>query len=135
MRPLRFSLFWLLLGWAGVGTVIYLSLTSTPIDTTLVHGDKLGHLLAYGVLMGWFVQLYQRRGWLVLHALFLVLMGVALEFLQGMTGRWFEYADMAANSIGVLLGAATAMTPWRDILLRLERTLAGKGAMSPVCSR
>jgi hypothetical protein len=52
-------------------------------------------------------------------------MGVALEFLQGMTGRWFEYADMAANSIGVLLGAATAMTPWRDILLRLERTLAG----------
>jgi VanZ family protein len=125
MRPLRFSLFWLLLGWAGVGTVIYLSLTSTPIDTTLVHGDKLGHLLAYGVLMGWFVQLYQRRGWLVLHALFLVLMGVALEFLQGMTGRWFEYADMAANSIGVLLGAATAMTPWRDILLRLERTLAG----------
>lgn len=125
MHPFRFSAFWLLLGWAGVGAVIYLSLTSTPIRTTLLYGDKLGHLLAYGALMGWFVQLYQRRAWLVLHAIFLVLMGVSLEFLQGMTGRWFEYADMGANGLGVLLGAATAMTPWRDLLLRLERALAG----------
>ncbi|HEX9803832.1 MAG TPA: VanZ family protein [Gammaproteobacteria bacterium] len=125
MRPFRFSRFWLLLGWAGVGAVIYLSLTSTPIRTTLLYGDKLGHLLAYGVLMGWFVQLYQRRAWLVLHAIFLLLLGVSLEFLQGMTGRWFEYADMGANGLGVLLGAATAMTPWRDLLLRLERALAG----------
>ena len=123
MRPFRFSLFWFLLGWVGVIAVVYLSLTSTPIRTALIYGDKLGHLLAYAVLMSWFVQLFQRRGWLLLHAVFLILMGVSLEFLQGLYGRYFEYADMAANTIGVFLGSLTALTPWRDLLLRLERRL------------
>lgn len=122
MRPFRYSLFWFLLGWMGVGIVVYLSLTSTPVRTTLVYGDKLGHLLAYALLMGWFVQIYQRRGWLVAHALFLLVMGVSIEFLQELNGRYFEYADMAANGIGVLLGAMMALTPWRDLLLRLERS-------------
>ncbi len=128
MRPFRFARFWLLLGWVGVGVVVFLSLTSTPIRTTLVYGDKLGHLLAYAVLMGWFVQLYQRRAWLLLHALFLALLGVSLEFLQELYGRHFEYADMAADALGVLLGAASALTPWQDALLRLERRL---GPSSP----
>lgn len=121
MRPFRYSPFWFLLGWLGVGLVVYLSLTSTPIRTTLLYGDKLGHLLAYALLMGWFVQIYQRRGWLVAHALFLLLLGVSIEFLQELNGRYFEYADMAANGLGVLLGALTVLTPWRDLLLRLER--------------
>jgi len=34
-----------------------------------------------------------------------ILMGIALEFLQGMTGtRSFEVFDMVANSVGVALG-------------------------------
>jgi VanZ family protein len=121
MRPFHHPLFWLILGWFGVGGMIYLSLTSTPIKVTLLYGDKLGHMLAYTLLMGWFVQLYQRRGWLFAHALFLMLLGGSLEFLQDLNGRYFEYADMAANGVGVLLGMATALMPWRDVLLRLER--------------
>ncbi len=123
MRPFRFSLFWFLLGWVGVIAVVYLSLTSTPIRTALIYGDKLGHLLAYMVLMAWFVQLFQWRTWLLLHAGFLILMGISLEFLQDMNGRYFEYADMAADALGVLFGALTALTPWRDLLLRMERRL------------
>lgn len=124
MRPFRYSFFWLLIGWVGVGLIVYLSLTSTPIRTTLAYGDKLGHLIAYALLMAWFVQIYQKRAWLMLHAVLLVLMGASLEFLQEMHGRYFEYADMAANAIGVLLGSLVVMTPWRDILLRMERRLA-----------
>ena len=125
MRPFRFSLLWLLFGWLGVGIVVYLSLTSTPIRTSLLYGDKLGHLLAYAVLMAWFVQIYQSRIWLVLHAILLMLMGVSLEFLQDLSGRYFEYADMAANGLGVALGSLSVLTPWRDMLLRLERAMAG----------
>ncbi len=125
MRPFRYSLFWLLLGWVGVGMVVYLSLTSTPIRTSLIYGDKLGHLIAYALLMAWFVQLFQRRFWLLFHASLLVVMGVSLEFLQELYGRYFEFADMAADLAGILLGALTAWTPWCDVLLRLERRVAG----------
>jgi VanZ family protein len=121
MRPFRYSPLWLSLGWLGIGMVIYLSLTSAPVAIPMTFGDKLGHLLAYGVLMGWFVQLYQRRAWLLGHAVLLLLLGITLEFLQELNGRYFEYADMLANGLGILLGAATMLTPWRDALQRLER--------------
>ncbi|MCW8918813.1 MAG: VanZ family protein [Gammaproteobacteria bacterium] len=128
MRPLRYFHLWLVLGWLAVATVVLLSLISQPPEVPLRYGDKWGHLLAYGVLMGWFVQLYQRRGMLLLHALFFVVLGVALEFLQGYTGRYFEYADMAANTGGVALGLALAFTPWQSLLLRWESRLAGSVA-------
>jgi VanZ family protein len=121
VRSLRYPALWLALGWLVVAAVIYLSLTSHPITVPLRYGDKWGHLLAYGVLMGWFVQLYQRRGVLLLHALLFIAMGVALEFLQGYTGRYFEYADMAANTTGVLLGLSLSRTRWQSLLWSGER--------------
>ncbi len=122
MRPLRYYKLWLLVGWLAVLAVVYLSLTSQPlVEIPVRFGDKWGHLLAYGILMGWFVQLYQSRGMLVLHALLLILLGVALEFLQGYSGRYFEYADMVANSCGVMAGLLLLLTPWHSLLLRWER--------------
>ena len=126
MRPLRYFPLWLALGWLTVAAVIYLSLTSHPITVPLRYGDKWGHLLAYGVLMGWFVQLYQRWGVLLLHALLFMAMGVGLEFLQGYTGRYFEYADMAANTTGVVLGLSLSRTRWQSLLLRAESRLVGR---------
>lgn len=126
MRPLRYFRLWLALGWLAVAVVVALSLTSHPINVPSRYGDKWGHLLAYGVLMGWFVQLYQRRGVLLLHALFFVVLGVALEFLQGYTGRYFEYADMVANTTGVVLGLSLSYTRGQSLLLRGESRLAGR---------
>jgi VanZ family protein len=123
VRSLRYFTLWLALGWLAVVVVVYLSLTSHPVTVPLRYGDKLGHLLAYGVLMAWFVQLYQRRGVLLLHALLFIVTGVVLEFLQGYTGRYFEYADMAANTAGVVLGLIVSFTPWQSLLLRGERFL------------
>jgi hypothetical protein len=36
-------------------------------------------------------------------------MGVAIEFIQPLTGRNFELADMAADALGVALGWAAAL--------------------------
>ena len=124
MRPLRYYRFWLALGWSAVLLVVFLSLTSTPVAVVdVLYGDKVGHFLAYGLLMGGFVQLYQSRILLMLHAILLIATGVVLEFLQGYTGRHFEYADMAANTAGVLLGLLLLLTPWHSLLLRWERKL------------
>jgi hypothetical protein len=35
-------------------------------------------------------------------------------------GRQLDRADALANAFGVLLGLATAFTPWRDALLRMD---------------
>ena len=128
MRPLRYHRWWLAVGWLLIAATIYLSLTAKPpVELAFDYGDKWGHFLVYGVLMGWFVQLYQSRTMLTSYALFLVLLGVVLEFLQGYSGRYFEVADMVANTLGVLFGLLLLFTPLRTLLQRLEERLPSGG--------
>ena len=47
-------------GWAWVAAIVWLSLTPSPPQLDVVHSDKLGHYMAYGLLMFWFCQLYPR---------------------------------------------------------------------------
>jgi len=95
------------LGWGWVGAIVWLSLTpAAPRVIDFAAGDKLGHLLAYGLLMFWFAQLYLTR---VFYAAGFIAMGIALEFAQGWLGyRAFELVDMAANALGVAAGWAAA---------------------------
>jgi len=97
--------FWLVVGWALVLLVIYLSLTPTPIEVPLAQGDKLSHVLAYLVLMSWFANIYQSSIRRIEFALGFIVLGVGLEFVQRWTGyRSFEVADMAAGTVGVTIG-------------------------------
>jgi VanZ family protein len=92
-------------GWAYAAAIVFLSLTPSPPDPGFDYGDKVAHLLAYGLLMLWFCFLYRYRYTRLAYAIGWVAMGVALEFAQGATAyRSFEVTDMAANSLGVLLG-------------------------------
>ncbi len=115
-------LLWRLLGWALVLTVVYLSLTPKPPPTVMTFGDKVGHLAAYASLMAWWLQIHRRPERL---ALLFVLMGLALEILQSLSGfRTGDIFDMAANTVGVGLGWLSArLLP--DWLARLDRLLAG----------
>ena len=120
-RELRYFRWWLALGWLIVLAVIFLSLiSSVPVNIPVQFSDKLGHFIAYAVLMGWFVQLFQSRGILIIHAVLLIGMGVGLEFAQEYHSRHLEYADMVANTIGVLFGLLLFFTPLRTLLLRFE---------------
>ena len=60
------------------------------------------------------------KGGLAVAAIGLVSMGVLLEFVQGAatTYRMADPADALANALGVALGLSTALSPWRDALLR-----------------
>ena len=105
LRPL-----WLALGWGWVATIVWLSLTPSPPTIDIEQGDKLGHLLGYGVLMFWFGQLYPTTGPRLAYAIGFALLGVALEFVQGALGyRSYEPFDMVANALGVALGWAAAL--------------------------
>ena len=96
---------WLAGGWLLVVTIIYLSLATVPVETGIEGGDKLGHLLAYGVLMAWWAQLYADPSQRWRLAVSFVALGITMEFAQGLTpNRYPELLDVVANTSGVLLG-------------------------------
>ena len=91
-------------------------LPSVPVS------DKFEHFAAYAALSAGAVQLFARRSSWGFVCILLVLMGIGLEHLQAQMalGRQLDRADAVANALGVLSGLATAFTPWRDALLRLD---------------
>ncbi|CAK0758681.1 membrane hypothetical protein [Gammaproteobacteria bacterium] len=114
---------WLAVGAILLTTVWWLSLTPHPISLDLTYGDKWGHLVAYTTLMLWAAWLWPHRRWL--SGISLCVMGVVLEVLQAMTGyRFFEFTDMAANAMGVILGWILVYTPMSRGLLTLDTVLA-----------
>jgi len=113
---------WLTLGWLWVAAVFFISLIPLPPQPFILYGvDKLQHALAYSLLMLWFCQVYVVLGTRIRLLLMLVTMGVIIEILQGMSGyRSFEYADMLANLIGVLIGWGLMRTRMGRIFTTLE---------------
>jgi VanZ family protein len=124
---LRLRFLWLSIGYALVALVVYLSLTSSPVDldVSLPYEDKVFHALAYFTLMAWFSQIYHTRFQRNLVALAFVVMGISLEFIQSFDpDRYFEFADMIANATGVALGFSIALTGAKNILLTIEKVLS-----------
>jgi VanZ family protein len=107
----------LIVGWAMVAGIVALTLLPPPPGLELGEKDKLAHLLAYGVMMFWFGQLYAKRQTRMLYAAGFVAMGVGLEHIQGLLGyRTYDVLDMYANSLGVVLGWAMATLFHRAIV-------------------
>ena len=85
-------------------------------------GDKLEHFGGYALLAAAAVQLFAGKRALRNAALGLVALGIALEIAQGAftTTRQMDVVDAIANTCGVAGGMAIALTPLRDLLLRLR---------------
>ena len=116
--------FWRAIGFALIAGVIWQSLTPHPLDIDVPQGDKVGHFLAYGVLMFWFAQLSWAHRERIRYAAGFVALGIALEFAQRLTGyRVFEIADMAANAVGVLFGWFASPPRGPDLICLVERML------------
>jgi VanZ family protein len=122
MRPLRHLRLYIALGLLSLAALTWLSLSPAPPQgPDLPYGDKGGHLLAYGLLMAWWGQLAERPPWRWGLALGLIVFGGAIEILQGLGGvRQAEWADAAANALGVLLGAMLTQGRGGAMLARWE---------------
>jgi VanZ family protein len=120
---LKYKLFWLFMGYAIIALVVYLSLTSKPIDLYMgfKNQDKLYHATAYFALMFWFSQIYHRNVQRAQLIVAFVFMGILMEFLQGLTPhRDPDIADAMANTAGVLLAYVATRWRLRFMLARLE---------------
>ena len=120
----KFRRLWQLVGILLVASIVTLSLMHKPpaVLPPIKFGDKFGHMIAYLVLMGWYVQLFHVRiqRWILM--LTFIGMGVGIEFLQGLGGvRYFEWADALANTTGVVLAYLLANTGFQYWLYRFEK--------------
>lgn len=116
-RPLRHI--WL---WRGIGRVLIalsllIALLPAPhVIGSVAFGDKIGHALAFALLMLWYAQLYagrERR----LCAAGLVLFGALIEVLQTLVPyRSGDLWDLLADTLGVGLGYLLARTRLADVL-------------------
>ncbi len=124
VTDLRWRRHWAALGFGFVGLVIYLSLTSSPPDLHMGFSLDFGHVIAYFWLMMWFAQLYRDWRTRIRLALAFFVMGVTLEYLQGLGGyRHFDYFDMARNLGGLVCALALATTPLQNVLRAIESRL------------
>ena len=120
VRPQR----WLGAWWAMVLAVIVGSMLPALLLPDLPAGsDKVEHLLGYAILSAMAVQLFATWRALLVAAIGLVLLGVGIEVAQDAltTTREMDAWDALANTCGVVIGMATALTPLRDALLRMDR--------------
>jgi VanZ family protein len=126
LKPFRRPWLWVGLWVIVIAAVVIGSLVPAHDLPKVPAGfDKLEHFGAYALLAAGAVQLFVRRLSWAFVCVMLVLMGIGIEYLQGQMGlgRMLDRQDALANTIGVLIGLATAFTPWRDALLRLDRRL------------
>ena len=94
---------WRIGGWLGVALTLAVSLGPPALDEGTGHADKLAHLVGYAVLMFWWTQLVVERRWKL--AVAVVLFGISIELLQGLTpARQPDLLDALANAGGVLAG-------------------------------
>ena len=82
--------------------------------------DKWQHALAYFLLAGSAVQLWQGRRALLTLGIGLLLMGIAVELAQAAMSaqRQADAADVLANLAGLLAGLALAATRLGNVLVR-----------------
>jgi VanZ family protein len=92
--------------------------------------DKIEHFSAYFVLAAIPVLGFEAgRG--VFAALSMIVLGALLDVAQKfIPGRSFEYADIAANSVGVIMGLGIARIT-RSRLAAFWRRISGRGSSHP----
>lgn len=119
--------------WFGVGVLIALAVAVVCLmpgrklpDVRV--SDKMEHLLAFAMLAFWFGSILVRRDFFWL-AVALIAFGGLIELAQGAMrfGREADIKDLLADSIGVVLGLALALTPLGRWARWLESRLGGSG--------
>jgi VanZ family protein len=122
MKPLRRRRAWLALWLCAVGAVIVVCLLPGPDLPELPVSDKFEHALAFALLAGSAVQLFERGRPLLTIAVGLVALGAGIELAQGFltTTRAMEAADVLADAVGVVAGSLVAFTPLRNVLLHIS---------------
>jgi len=86
--------------------IVILSLINITQTIAISSSDKVQHAIAYFTLsFFWLLALKDFKVKKVIILIACIALGIVLECIQGLTPhRFFEYLDMLANTVGVILG-------------------------------
>lgn len=96
IRMILFSIGLVLLGFA---TYLLLTPSVGKTPSLFPHMDKVLHFLIHFGFGSWFAQLTSRKK----SGCSIALWGVAIEMIQPYTGRSFDWFDLLANNMGLLI--------------------------------
>jgi len=104
---LKLPQLWWLIGWALVLFILYSTLAPSDYVPNLHVWDKLEHAGAFFGLTLWFGGLIRRRRYVLL-AVWMLLLGIAIELAQGYMGlgRDMDIRDVYADATGVAIAFA-----------------------------
>src|SRR4029079_4255438 len=94
--------------WPVLALVIWGELTRLAPEVRWHFNDKLVHFLSYFLLGAMAAAALKHRRPVVLAVLGLILLGGALEIVQGWVGRDRSFLDEVANTAGAVTGALLA---------------------------
>ena len=122
LKPLRHPWPWVALWCLAIAAVVVFSLMPPPPMPDFDNSDKWSHFIAYFALAASAVQLFRNWPALLGAGLGLVLLGIGVEHAQGSltVARMADAQDALANTLGVIAGLATRLTPLHDLLLRID---------------
>lgn len=81
-------------------------------------------MLAYLTQTLWYLQLYRKHSKRVLIGLAFIAMGLVIEYIQSFHPmRYFDIADMLANTLGVVTAYLLSYTPVGRFLFWCEQCL------------
>lgn len=121
---LRYQKQWIQLGIAGLVALAVIALWPYKLDAAPLGTDKLLHISAYVVIASWFFQIFHENRRRLFIFLLLICYGIAIESAQHFAPmRSASVGDLAANTIGLLIGWALCQTPFQFTLQRFERHL------------
>lgn len=123
-KPVR--AFFLIVALTGIALIFVESLT--PSRPERIELDKIIHFTGYGAL-ALTLSLALRFPTLLISLPLVGLGGVAIEFLQKLTGRSYDTNDMLANALGLVAGFALGITArwlWQMISKEMAGAFAGK---------
>jgi apolipoprotein N-acyltransferase len=121
LRDLRRRRIWVGIGIASLVLLVFLSFAMPPEGIRFVRSGSLWHFPAYLAVMFWFGALFAGRGTHHRVAVLLIVLQVALECVQEVTGMGgLELRDMAAGAAGVAAGWGLAGTRVGEVLVWVE---------------
>ena len=129
MRELRWRWFWLASGTALMLLVTWLCLRpSAGTEQWFPHADKVQHAAAFLGLAVLLLALVERRHYAAVCVALLVF-GGAIEVAQYLMpyGRSAEWADLAADGLGIVLAGLVSLAIQESWLQRIERWLGARG--------
>lgn len=123
MLALRYPWLWRILGWILIAGVIFGSVAPGSWVRGVPGPDEFQHAGSYFVLTLWFAGLYARSRLGLIAAVFLTL-GLAMEIIQGqLSYRGFDYEDLLANFVGILIASGLSFWFLAGWCQRVERLL------------